>query len=708
MSRKVLIQTRVVAGVTYGRVVKATEQMSIQDFAHEHIEMVTRDLLMKGGATALVSGFDFTLTTGLGISLAEGHAVDLQGRSFQTLPTGQTVVSVPAAHASLPRIDLIFATLVADQDAENAPLSFRRLLTEAEIEAGRDEYPAEDDNVSTQRQNLAVIGVRQGTADASPTAPATGANEVPLFQVRVNAGVTTLVSGNVTDVRIKMRSLSQALVQMDANTATIGALSETIDDRVAALLRVDPTYLVLTYDDVGNLLHVDVNVTAFDARYPTLAGLSELVDDRVAAMLTVDPAYLVKTYDDTGNLLHVDVNIGALDSRFVNATGDTVNGNLFIEGNPTNPASLPTGLSHYGGHTRDYSTGAGQTVAGHVGAAANGHTGGTAVGLWGRGTDANSGNGAVAIGTRGRGIVGPDYNTIAYGGYFEGETLTGAGGSYTKVVYGSYSHGHIYSPNQGTVYGAYCEAAHDNNSGTTAYGVYGTASGAANNYAGYFAGNVQVTGSLSKGSGTFLIDHPVAPAEKDLVHGFVESSEYLLVYRVKVKLVAGAAQVDLDEALGFTPGTFARLTQDRDAFIASRGASHVIGDIEEGAPVAGIARVILTLTSTDITDESWVAAFILAARADAFIRTDPWVDSAGRLVAEHDKAEPTAEELAALETPVTESVPAGSPVAGTTAERLVPSLVGKKGFPRHAEIIQGTRPMQTVRFVEEVPTESAE
>ncbi|HSE19943.1 MAG TPA: hypothetical protein VLB46_22975 [Pyrinomonadaceae bacterium] len=48
--------------------------------------------------------------------------------------------------------------------------------------------------------------------------------------------------------------------------------------------------------------------------------------------------------------------------------------------------------------------------------------------------------------------------------------------------------------------------------------------------AGLFFGNVQITGSLSKGGGGFKIDHPLAPGEKYLEHSFVESSEMKNIY----------------------------------------------------------------------------------------------------------------------------------------------------------------------------------
>jgi hypothetical protein len=38
-------------------------------------------------------------------------------------------------------------------------------------------------------------------------------------------------------------------------------------------------------------------------------------------------------------------------------------------------------------------------------------------------------------------------------------------------------------------------------------------------------GNLTVNGTLAKGSGSFVIDHPLDPANKYLYHSFVESPE---------------------------------------------------------------------------------------------------------------------------------------------------------------------------------------
>jgi len=72
--------------------------------------------------------------------------------------------------------------------------------------------------------------------------------------------------------------------------------------------------------------------------------------------------------------------------------------------------------------------------------------------------------------------------------------------------------------------------------GSVNYGVYSEVAGIAGSMAGRFIGNTRVegnlvvTGSISKGSGTFKIDHPDDPENKFLVHSFVESPDMMNVY----------------------------------------------------------------------------------------------------------------------------------------------------------------------------------
>ncbi|MCC7029926.1 MAG: hypothetical protein IT257_06440 [Chitinophagaceae bacterium] len=65
-------------------------------------------------------------------------------------------------------------------------------------------------------------------------------------------------------------------------------------------------------------------------------------------------------------------------------------------------------------------------------------------------------------------------------------------------------------------------------------------------YAGYFIGKLNVSGMLSKGGGTFRIDHPLDPTNKYLYHSFVESPDMMNVYNGNVTSNAnGEAIVNL-------------------------------------------------------------------------------------------------------------------------------------------------------------------
>jgi hypothetical protein len=61
------------------------------------------------------------------------------------------------------------------------------------------------------------------------------------------------------------------------------------------------------------------------------------------------------------------------------------------------------------------------------------------------------------------------------------------------------------------------------------FGVFGHAANPTG-YAGYFSGRVAVLGALSKGGGSFKIDHPLDPENKFLYHSFVESPDMMNIY----------------------------------------------------------------------------------------------------------------------------------------------------------------------------------
>lgn len=83
------------------------------------------------------------------------------------------------------------------------------------------------------------------------------------------------------------------------------------------------------------------------------------------------------------------------------------------------------------------------------------------------------------------------------------------------------------------------------NSGPVSYGVYGQST---DGYAGYFSGKVHVTGTLSKGAGSFKIDHPLDPENKYLYHSFVESPDMMNLYNGNITTdTSGEATVTMPE-----------------------------------------------------------------------------------------------------------------------------------------------------------------
>lgn len=112
------------------------------------------------------------------------------------------------------------------------------------------------------------------------------------------------------------------------------------------------------------------------------------------------------------------------------------------------------------------------------------------------------------------------------------ECLNSDGYGYGIKSLGGYAGGYLQASAayyNGAIFGVLGLATGAGNVGTHC-GVYGSASGGAIDYAGYFNGNVHVAGTLSKAAGTFKIDHPLDPANKYLSHSFVESPDMMNVY----------------------------------------------------------------------------------------------------------------------------------------------------------------------------------
>ena len=74
--------------------------------------------------------------------------------------------------------------------------------------------------------------------------------------------------------------------------------------------------------------------------------------------------------------------------------------------------------------------------------------------------------------------------------------------------------------------------------------------------AGEFNGNVSISGTLTKGGGSFKIDHPLDPANKTLSHSFVESPDMMNIYNGNI------TTDDNGEATVLLPDYFGAVNKD--------------------------------------------------------------------------------------------------------------------------------------------------
>ena len=142
-------------------------------------------------------------------------------------------------------------------------------------------------------------------------------------------------------------------------------------------------------------------------------------------------------------------------------------------------------------------------------------------------------------------------------------------------------------------------------------------------------GDLDVSGALSKSSGSFKIDHPLKPETHHLVHSFVEAPQADNIYRGKVSLVAGAATVNLDEAGRMTEGTFVALNGNIQCFTSNEdGWTSIKGSVSGN---------ILTIQAQDASCTDTVSWLVIGERHDSHMLNTDWTDAAGRVITEPEK-----------------------------------------------------------------------
>jgi len=273
---------------------------------------------------------------------------------------------------------------------------------------------------------------------------------------------------------------------------------------------------------------LDVNGTALIRSNATVNG-----------SLTAGPITATSsTSGGTGVYAHAGSSTGSNGVIAVGATGvagyTTVAGSIALYGNAGN-SSGSNGVVGYGG------TG----LAGYATVAGS-------IGVYGNGGNSTGSNGVVGYGATG--VAGNSTITGSYGTYGSGSTgvygnSTGTGAN--VGVSGTSGSGGTGVSGSGGAYGVYGTSG----AGGIGGGFYNTSNGDAlfaynqsGGYAGFFDGDVDVDGNLSKAGGSFKIDDPLDPANKYLYHSFVESPDMMNIYNGNVTTdVQGHAVVQLPE-----------------------------------------------------------------------------------------------------------------------------------------------------------------
>jgi len=159
----------------------------------------------------------------------------------------------------------------------------------------------------------------------------------------------------------------------------------------------------------------------------------------------------------------------------------------------------------------------------------------------------------------------------------------------------------------------------------------------AKNRAVTLSSTLDVSGALSKGSGSFKISHPL-PELTDthhLVHSFTESPQADLLYSGSAALVDGKAQINIDTFHGMTEGTFEVLCRNVRTFSSNEtGFHHVRGSVEGN---------ILNLECEDSDCDDTVSWLVIGERKDQHMFDTGWTNENGEVIVEPLKPEPVPE-----------------------------------------------------------------
>lgn len=145
-------------------------------------------------------------------------------------------------------------------------------------------------------------------------------------------------------------------------------------------------------------------------------------------------------------------------------------------------------------------------------------------------------------------------------------------------------------------------------------------------------GTVTLTGNLTKGSGTFDIEHPILEGKR-LRHSLIEAPRCDNLYRGTKQLVNGHAIVNIDlecGGTGMTDGTFVALNQNPVSYVKNNNSSF-------DQVRSKINGNLLEIWCENPNSNDTVIWIVMAERKDPYIKQWSGTDSDGHLILEVDE-----------------------------------------------------------------------
>jgi len=404
---------------------------------------------------------------------------------------------------------------------------------------------------ATMKFQISQSSFNTAGTNGNYTIPPFASAGTTLFEVN-NNGVGTVLVNNIsslsTNTNLNISANGTGTIICN-NAVTVPSLNSITSTELSQLTNINSTSISSTQWGYLGSMNQSVNTSNTVAFNAVIVNVME--SDTITSKTT--NSNLLLNGDGTGNVvvqdslgvnntspmypLHIEKNATAVNDyiAFVKNTG-TANASdtsaLRVENNIT--ATRGTGIYTTGGSVGiNASGGSLGGIDTRYGVLATGIGGVSAVGLFGTGQAGTSSigvQGSALSGVENYGIQGiATTNALANYGVYGNASVTTVG----NTAYGIYGDA---SASSGTAWAGYFNGNVNINNNLTTQGSIGiTGNAIVRGTLGVtgavtFSGALTVVGTLTKGSGTFKIDHPLDPKNKYLYHSFIESPDMMNIY----------------------------------------------------------------------------------------------------------------------------------------------------------------------------------